>query len=179
MLLDVASEQENREFLLQKHFFALLSSVWKVASHVDRRQNLSPMQNGRCFDRSFFPSIGQHSQNFLKPSERMTFPNLAQSRNLLAAALDDAGSRQQDDKISVPNHGDDVPVTANQLDVTLEIQNEESDTFLFPSVINLSIQGTEPPPSLNKQTGEDDHLRACGSVAEERFRYDWIQEHGF
>ncbi|KAI9122384.1 hypothetical protein K1719_007073 [Acacia pycnantha] len=171
MLLDVASEQENRELLLQQHFFALLSSVWKTTSHFDRRKN-PPTQNGHYFDRSFFTSMGHNSQSHLKkPSERMTVTNLVQSRKLLAAALEDTSSRQQDDKISSSNQGDNVSVATNQLDVTLEFPKDESDSLIsFPSVINLSIQGTEPLQSLICPNGEDHHLRACGSVAEDRFR---------
>lgn len=179
MLLDVASEQENRELLLQKHFCALLSSVWKVTSHVDRRKNPSPTRSGLYFD-SFFTSSGHHSQNSLKKPERLTSTNFTQSRKLLAAALDDASSRQHDDRISLSNQGDDMPVTTDHLDVTLEFQKEESDTLsLFPSVINLSIHGTEPIPSSYKPTGEDGHLRGCMSVAENRFRYGWIRLHDF
>lgn len=173
MLLDAASEQVNRELLLQKHFFALLSSVWKVASHGDRRQNPSATCNGVYFDQSFCTSIGQHSQNSLnKPSEKMTFTNLAQSKKLLAAALDDLRSRQENDKIFLSNQGEDIPVSADELDITLEFQKEESDSLSsFPSVIKLSIYGNEAPPSLNKQTREDDHLKVCFSAAENRFRY--------
>ncbi|KAK7392807.1 hypothetical protein VNO78_21255 [Psophocarpus tetragonolobus] len=171
MLLDVASEQVNRELLLQKHFFALLSSVWKVASHVDRRQNPSPTRNGLYFDQSFFTSIGQPSQNSLKKSsERMAFVNLAQNKKLVAAALDDATTRQVNDRVILSNQGEDIPVRADQLDITLEFPKEESDVLSsFPSIINLSICGTEPTPSLNKHTAEDE-LKAGLFIAENRFR---------
>nr|ACJ61498.1 photoperiod independent early flowering protein [Glycine max] len=171
MLLDVASEQVNRELLLQKHFFALLSSVWKVASHVDHRRNPSPSCNGLYFDQSFYTSIGQPSQNSLKKSsERMAFANLAPSKNLVAAALDDITTRQVNDKVILSNQGEDMPVSADQLDITLEFAKEDSDVLSsFPSVINLSIHGTEPTPSLNKLTGEDD-LKVGLFIAENRFR---------
>ncbi|RDY05668.1 Protein PHOTOPERIOD-INDEPENDENT EARLY FLOWERING 1, partial [Mucuna pruriens] len=151
MLLDVASEQ--------------------VASHVDRRQNPSPTCNGLYFDQSFFTSIGQPSQNSLKKSsERMAFANLAQSKKLVAAALDDTTTRQENDKVILSKQGDDMPVSADQLDITLEFPKDESDVlFSFPSVINLSIHGTEPIPSLKKQTQEDD-LKVGLSIAENRFR---------
>ncbi|XP_012570467.1 protein PHOTOPERIOD-INDEPENDENT EARLY FLOWERING 1 isoform X2 [Cicer arietinum] len=174
MLLDVASEQANRELLLQKHFYALLSSARKMASHVDRRQNPYATCNGLYFDQSFFASIGQHSQNPLnKPSERMTFANSAQSKKLLAAALDDTRiSRLENDQIFLSSQGDDTAVSEDQVDIiTLEFPGEESDSLSpFPSVINLSIKGTEAPPSLNKHTS-DDHLTTCFSpAAEDRFR---------
>lgn len=171
VLLDVASEQVNRELLLQKHFFALLSSVWKLASHVDRRQNPSPTCNGLYFDKSFFTNIGQPSQNSLKkPSERMAFVNLAQSKKLVAAALDDV-TRQENDKVILSNQEADMPVSADQLDITLEFPKEESDVLSsFPSVINLTIHETEATPTLNKQTGEDDLLKVGLSIAENRFR---------
>ncbi|QCE05371.1 E1A-binding protein [Vigna unguiculata] len=171
MLLDVASEQANRELLLQKHFFALLSSAWKVASHVDRRQNPSPTCNGLYFDQSLFTSIGQPSQNSLKKSsERVPFANLVQSKKLVAAALDDSATGQVNDKVILPNQGEGMPMSADRLDITLEFPKEESDVLaLFPSVINLSIHGTEPTPSLSKQTGGDD-FKIGLLIAENRFR---------
>lgn len=170
ILLDVASEQANRELLLQKHFFALLSSVWKVGSRVDRRQNPPATCNGLYFDQSFFTSIGQHSQNPpIKPYERMTFANSAKSKKLIAAALDDMRSRPENDNIFLSNQGEDMPVSADQVDITLEFPKEESDSLSsFPSVIKLSIKGDEAPPSL-KHT-RDDHLKLCYSAAENRFR---------
>lgn len=170
ILLGVASEQVNRELLLQKHFFALLSSVWKVASHIERRQNPSPACNGLYFDQSFFTSIGQPSQNSLKKSSgRMTFANLTQSKKLVAAALDDTTTRPENDKVILSNQGEDMPVSTDQLDITLEFPKEECDVLSsFPSVINLSIPGTEPSPTLNKQTG--DGLKVGFSIAENRFR---------
>lgn len=171
ILLDVASEQANRELLLQKHFFALLSSVWKVGSRVDRRQNPPATCNGLYFDQSFFTSIGQHSQNPPnKPYDRMTFADSAQSKKLIAAALDDMRSRPENDKIFLSNQGEDMPVSADQVDITLEFPKEESDSLSsFPSVIKLSIKGDEAPLSL-KHT-RDDHLKMCYSAAENRFRY--------
>ncbi|CAJ1967449.1 unnamed protein product [Sphenostylis stenocarpa] len=171
MLLDVASEQVNRELLLQKHFFALLSSVWKVASHVDRRKNPSPTCNGLYFDQSFFTSIGQPSQNSLKKnSEKMVFANLAQSKKLVAAALDDTTTREVNDRVILSNQGEGMPMSAERLDIMLEFPKEESDVFSsFPSVINLSIHGTEPTPCSSKQTGEDD-FKVGLFIAENRFR---------
>lgn len=171
ILLDVASEQANRELLLQKHFFALLSSARKVASHVDRRQNPHATSNGLYFDQAFFTSIGQHSQYPLnKPSERTTFANSAQSKKLLEAALEDM-SRPANDKTFLSNQGGGMPVSAEQVDITLEFPKEESDSLSsFPSVIKLSIKGDEALPSLNKHT-RDDHLKSCFSAAESRFRY--------
>ncbi|KAI4348769.1 hypothetical protein L6164_009450 [Bauhinia variegata] len=169
-LLDVVSEQTNRELLLQKHFFSLLSSVWKVEAHVRLRQNPSPTSNGLYFGQSFFTSNGQHSENALKkPSERMTFT--AQSRKLIVAALDDSISRQQDDKVSPSGQDEDMAVCAEQMDITLEFPREDNDSMVpFPSVISLSIREPEPLRSLEKHTGEDDCLKRCRSVAENRFR---------
>lgn len=172
MLLNVASEQANRELLLQKHFFALLSSAWKVASHVDRRQNPTPTCNGLyIIDQSLFTSMGQPSQNSLKKSsERVPFTNLVQSKKLVAAALDDSTTGQVNDRVILPNQGEGLPMSADKLDITLEFPKEESDVLaLFPSVINLSIHGTDPTPSLSKQTG--DGFKTCLFMAENRFRY--------
>jgi len=101
----------------------------------------------------------------------MPFANLAQSKKLVAAALDDTTSGQVNDRVILSNQGDGMPMSADQLDITLEFPKEESDVLaLFPSVINLSIHGTEPAASLSKQTGEDD-FKVGLFIAENRFRY--------
>ncbi|KAJ7976011.1 protein PHOTOPERIOD-INDEPENDENT EARLY FLOWERING 1-like [Quillaja saponaria] len=172
MLLDVAVEQPDREFLLQKHFIALLSSVQKVTSRNDCRQNLSSSCNGLYFDGRFFASLSQLSRSSRnKPSERMRFTNLEQTSKLLAAALDDTSSRAQNDRVSHSIRDQQTAAVADMLEITLEFQREKSDSLVpFPSVINLSVHGIEPLPSVNKASGEDNHLKGCGHIAENRFR---------
>lgn len=177
MLLNIAAEQPDHELLLQKHFTALLSSVWRTTSRVDHRQNLSSSRNGLYIGGKFFnSSVHQMYWNAMKePAKRMKFTNLGQGSKLLAAALHDANSRRPDDRVRLSNQREDAPAIAEQLEITLEFPNEEEDSLNpWPPIINLSILGSDPPTSANKNTGEDNHLRASINVAESRFRYGFL-----
>lgn len=169
MLLDFAAEQPNREFLLQKHFTALLSSVWKVTSRVG--PNLPSSRNGLYFGGRFLTSVRQLSKNSREPLERLKFTNLGQSSKMLAAALHDAYYRQLDDKVSLHNHGDDTMAATEQLELTIEFLKEMGDSTVdFPSVISLAISGEDAPPSVSEITGDDHHLKAFRNMAENRSR---------
>ncbi|KAJ4847374.1 Protein PHOTOPERIOD-INDEPENDENT EARLY FLOWERING 1 [Turnera subulata] len=174
LLLDVASAQPDHELLLQKHFTALLSSVWRTTtSRVDQRQNMLPSQNGlRMSGRFFNSSVNRVSWNSTKePTTKMKFTNLKQSSKLLATALHDANTRRPDDRVYLPSHKEDAPSMTEQLEITLEFQKQEDDSLIpFPSLINLSLPGSDPTASLIEDTREDHHLRPSNDVAESRFR---------
>ncbi|KAF2314573.1 hypothetical protein GH714_027718 [Hevea brasiliensis] len=155
MLLNVAAEQPDHELLLQRHFTALLSSVWRM-TRVDRQQNLSSSRNGLYFGGKFFSSFNQISWNSVKePAKRMKFTTSAQSCKLLAAALHEFNSRPLDDTVSISNRIEDAPCISEQLEVTLEFEKEEGDSLIpFPPVINLMIPITDPLRFRNKDVGE-------------------------
>lgn len=168
-MLDIAGEQPDTELLLQKHFTALLSSVWKMTSRVDRLKNLTSSRNGIYFGGRFFTPGNQISHSIRDPGERLKFTNLGQSSRLLAAALNDVGSRKQDDKASPSNHSKDVSANAERLEITLEFQGERDETLAsLPSILHLSIIGSDPP-SVSEDEGED-HFKTSNHVAENRFR---------
>ncbi|CAN6689036.1 unnamed protein product [Malus baccata var. baccata] len=189
MLLNVAADQPNTEFLIQKHFTALLSAVWKVTSHKDRRKNLPSSQNGLYFGGSIFSPSNQKSQTpMMERTERMKLTNFGHGTKLVAAALNDASNRQgtklvpaalndassrcDNDTVFRPNLGKDSSIESERLDITLEFQGAKDDTMdELPSVLNLSISDSDRFPSLNKAT-EDHHLRKSSNVnlAENRFR---------
>lgn len=181
MLLNVAAEQPNREFVIQKQFTALLSSVWKVTSRKDRRKNLPSSWNGLYSGGSFFSSSNQISQTSMKErTERMKLSTFGHGTKLIAAALNDASSRQEDGRVFRPNLGKDSATDAERLDITLEFQGGKDDSMdALPSVINLSVSDSDPLPLLSQAT-EDHHLRnssndqcedSCDvNLAENRFR---------
>lgn len=171
MLLDVAAEHPNRELLLQKHFTALLSSFWKMMSRTGDQRNHSSSRNGLYFGGRLLTSVNQISHSSIKePSEKMGFAKLGQSSRLLADALQDADS-MPDNRVSLPRHHEETRVDVERLVVTLEF-GKEVDGFLdpFPSVINLSVTGSDRLPSLSQDAEEDIHLRGTRDVAENRFR---------
>ncbi|KAJ6947660.1 hypothetical protein NC651_002130 [Populus alba x Populus x berolinensis] len=173
MLLNVVAEQPDHELLLQKHFTALLSSVWRVKSHVENQQNMPSSRNalynsGRVFNSPVNPL----PWNSLRESaKRMKFTNLGQSTKLLAAALHDASSRRPGDRVSNSNVNEEAPAIGEKLEITLEFQKEENDYLIpFPPVLSLSIPGSAPWTTVNKDRAAAHHLRASTSIAENRFR---------
>lgn len=171
-LLDIAAEQPDTELLLQKHFTALLSSVWKMTSRVDHVKNLASSRNGVYFGGRYFSSLNQISHTSVRePGGRPKFSNLGQNSRLLAAALHNVGSRKQDDKASHSNHGKDISAHAERLEITLEFQGEMGENLAsMPSILNLSIIGSDPLQSASEDEGEALHLRTSNDVAENRFR---------
>ncbi|XVF41426.1 hypothetical protein PTKIN_Ptkin01aG0279200 [Pterospermum kingtungense] len=171
MLLNFAAEQPDPELLLQKHFTALLTSVWRTTGgcHPECRQNVSSSRNGvRLGGRFLSPYLPQDSAK--EPAPRMKFTNLPECSKLLSVALHDASNRQQSDTVRLSDR-EDSPVFVESLEVSLEIQGESADFMIpFPPVINLSIYGSNPVASVNKTAGEDLNLKASKLLAENRFR---------
>lgn len=172
VLLDVATELPDNESLLQKHFFALLGSFWRMTSRLDRCQSLSSSRNGfhtgGSHSTSVVSQIGLNSTRW--PSEKMKFTNLSQCSKLVAAALCDANSARQDG-VLILNPREETPAVVDQLEITLELQRERGDSMIpLPSVINLSICGPDPPAAASIPAGANQHLRSSRSMAENRFR---------
>ncbi|XP_028053256.1 protein PHOTOPERIOD-INDEPENDENT EARLY FLOWERING 1 isoform X1 [Camellia sinensis] len=172
VLLDVATELPDNESLLQKHFFALLGSFWRMTSRLDRRQSFSSSRNGfhtgGSHSTSVVSQIGLNSTRW--PSEKMKFTNLSQCSKLVAAALCDANSARQDG-VLILNPREETPAVVDQLEITLELQRERGDSMIpLPSVINLSICGPDPPAAASMPAGANQHLRSSQSMAESRFR---------
>ena len=162
LLLDVAAEQPDRELLLQKHFTALLSSVWKVKSRVDLTPSRSSSQNG------LYRSLTWKSMQ--EPPEKLKFTNLGESSRMLKRALLDVSLSE--DTVSPSNLGRETSSVTEQLVINLEFPKELEDSMVpLPSSISLSISGADPPPSVSKASGEDHHFKASQNVAENRFRY--------
>ncbi|XVE90682.1 hypothetical protein DITRI_Ditri20bG0096500 [Diplodiscus trichospermus] len=174
MLLNFAAEQPDPELLLQKHFTALLSSVWRTTGQrrPEGQQNVPSSRNGvRLGGRFRSPFLSRMPQDFTKgPAQRMKFSNLQECSKLVSAALYDASNRQLSDTVCFPDSADS-PVTVESLEITLEIQREGGDSMIpFPPVINLSVYGSNSVTSINKTPGEDLCLKASKLVAENRFR---------
>ncbi|KAL6971215.1 Pharynx and intestine in excess protein 1 [Sarracenia purpurea var. burkii] len=171
VLLDVATELPDNEPLFQKHFFALISSVWRAS--LDRHQNLSSSWNGFYASGSNFLSMvsqtGRHSTR--EQSCKRKFPNLSQCSKLVAAALYDANSVQRDDSVSVLNEREEASAIVDRLEITLKLECERGDSMIpLPSIINLPIYGPDPLPSESMPAGAKKILRSFLIMAENRFR---------
>ncbi|KAL0359443.1 UNVERIFIED_CONTAM: protein PHOTOPERIOD-INDEPENDENT EARLY FLOWERING 1 [Sesamum angustifolium] len=161
VLLGIASELPDHELLLQKHFFAVLSAAWRDQSHSNHRNKALSSQNGFYSSQKLSGSKINHHNPMGKLSGKMEFTNLLQCGKLVAAALSGDSSCQSDDRLSVFNQ-DELLVTREQLDLTLELQEECNEASSLPPVINVSILGPDPP-SLKMNAGEDRHFKSAQS----------------
>ncbi|KAF5731979.1 hypothetical protein HS088_TW18G00666 [Tripterygium wilfordii] len=170
MLLQVAMEQPDNEFLLQRHFTALLSSVWRVASRFVRRQCILSSQNGLFGEKFSGSAINPKLQSTRKePAKGIKFTNLGLSSKLIAAALLDASCRIQDTGLRIFSHMEDVPAVQEQLEITLEFCEKDDHMFPLPHSLNLSISGTDLSTSVYKDM-DHHHIRASTNVADNRLR---------
>ncbi|GMH08205.1 hypothetical protein Nepgr_010045 [Nepenthes gracilis] len=164
MLLDVAMELPDRELLLQRHFTALLSSVWRA-----QQQTLSDPQSGLLSGRRLLvASVNANAQTSAGgSSEKTKFTDLHHCRKLLTTALDYVDGETLDDTAPMSNLKEANPPESDTLEITLELG--EIDRVSFPSSITLLIPGSDPPPLDNVLLEEKD-LKSAPQIAENRFR---------
>lgn len=170
VLLDVAAEQPDSEYLLQKHFTALLSSVWKARIRGNRGFDTSLSRNGLYSGGRYFPT-GNHITRYLgrETTGKLKFGNTSHNCKLIAAALNDAGCTRTDDKKSLS--GGRASVATEQLELTLEFEGENDINVSFPSSINLTVSDAVDLSPINLDAGESSGARRLTEVAEIRFRY--------
>ncbi|KAM7270265.1 hypothetical protein ACFE04_029479 [Oxalis oulophora] len=165
MLVKTISEQLDNERLLQKHFTAILSSIWRVRSKNNHNQNLS--SNGLYFRGEVSNSARQTSKYPLKqPAQSLKFST--SHRNLLPAAIEKAYLVRREEPMS--NRKEKVQVFAEKLDLTLDLPQDSDDLIQLPCTVNLSIYGADNVTVVNNANVEDRHLKVTQSVVEDRFR---------
>lgn len=174
MLLGIASELPDHEPLLQKHFSALLSAAWRDISRSSHRKHALSSRNGFYSFQKLFSTTFNHQNTMVKLPQRLEFTNLHQCGNLVAAALSGDTARKIDARSSVFNQREEILVTKERLDVTLELQAERDEASTLPSIINLSILGPDPSPALKIYSGEERHLRPARSQVQSQFRYNLL-----
>ncbi|XP_010242799.1 PREDICTED: protein PHOTOPERIOD-INDEPENDENT EARLY FLOWERING 1 isoform X2 [Nelumbo nucifera] len=170
-LLDVASELPDNELLLQKHFTAMLSSVWRVRSRSDRRHSVS--QSGLYSGGSYlsYTPIYISGRFTREPPGSINLAIVGQNSKLVAAALHDANSKQQDDLVFPSDQRDETMATSEQLEVTLEFQGDGDDCSTpLPPFLHLSICGLNSPPLADDQAVGKVFLGSSHDIAEDRFR---------
>ncbi|KAL5213101.1 hypothetical protein ABZP36_023948 [Zizania latifolia] len=117
MLLNVISEFPNNELLLQKHFMAVLSSVWRSKCAHEPRRVMTYSKPGRF-------------------SENWSMTNFRPSFNLVRTALADA--HVQCPRMLVPTSNQES--RRNYLELELDFLTDQHDYDAnFPSVVNVSI----------------------------------------
>ncbi|VAI81640.1 unnamed protein product [Triticum turgidum subsp. durum] len=127
MLLNVISEIPNNELLLQKHFMAILSSVWRSKCAHESRRVTSVCSSA--------------THNPVRLSENWSMTNDKPSFNLVRTALADA--QAQCPRVAIPTSNQEP--RRRHLDLVLDFRTDRHDYQAdFPSVVNVSI--LEPDP---------------------------------
>lgn len=157
MLLDIISEQPDQSHTLQKHFYHLLTSVWKTST---RKMSL-PHKTTRFYT-SRDPTTPQ--------SQKMKFTNLTPMSRLVAEALDSSQNIPKEDRSSSFNERRDSR-GVGELGITLEFPS--NDRISLPSVVSVSINDSESVPS-EVAIGGNHHFRSCKDTVECRFRYVFL-----
>ncbi|XP_004953500.1 protein PHOTOPERIOD-INDEPENDENT EARLY FLOWERING 1 isoform X4 [Setaria italica] len=135
MLVNVTSELPNNELLLQKHFMAVLSSVWRSKCRRDPRRVISTYSSAL---RMLSPV-----KNPAGSSANWSMVNFRPSFNLVRTALADA--QAQSTQIVIPPPMRNQEYCRNHLELELDFLTDqhhyEED---FPSIVNVSILEPEP-----------------------------------
>lgn len=173
LLLDVATEVPDNEMLLQRHFFHLLSAVWRMSFRLDNHPtniSASSSRNGFHTRGRRFNSTISHME-LTGSSPRMRFTNLNQCANLVDSALCEADSVRASDGDQIVNQREEVSPLVDKLEITLELRGERGDSLIpMPPVINLGICAPDPPQCSSMPVGAKDQIKTFSRMAENRFR---------
>ncbi|XP_073107085.1 protein PHOTOPERIOD-INDEPENDENT EARLY FLOWERING 1 isoform X5 [Elaeis guineensis] len=166
-LVNVTSELPDNELLLQKHFIAILSSVWRARCRVERCQSTPSSRQSFYSSRLISDSSGKNSR---RPTEKMKLANLRQSSKLVMTAIADAYREHQEEPVGLPSQPEACSIV-DQLDLTLNfaIDQVNQDTA-FPSSITVSIRGPEPRQEDNVPLERFLLAESSCRTAENRFR---------
>ena len=132
MLVNVTSELPNSELLLQKHFMAVLSSVWRSKCWRDPRRVTST-----------YSSALHMLKNHGGSSKNWPMVNFRPSTNLVRTALADA--QAQCTRMAIPPPMRNQEYHQNYLELELDfLTDQHRYDEDFPSVVNVSILEPEP-----------------------------------
>ncbi|XP_026445774.1 protein PHOTOPERIOD-INDEPENDENT EARLY FLOWERING 1-like isoform X4 [Papaver somniferum] len=164
-LLNVTSDLADNECVLQKHFTAILTSVWRARSRFNHWSSLSSTyQEGFDSAKRVFN---------LRRCTREPLRNLGavgESSKLVAAALQDAYSKQQED-VSQSEQREAASMMEEPLEIILEVQTDHEDCEIpLPSHVNILIYGSDSPHTKNESAEGDSHLDLRSNMAGHRFR---------
>uniref|UniRef100_A0A0D9VJP4 DNA helicase n=1 Tax=Leersia perrieri TaxID=77586 RepID=A0A0D9VJP4_9ORYZ len=151
MLLNVISELPDNELLLQKHFMAVLSSVWRSKSSHEFRCVISS---------STLHRPGRFSENW-------PMTNFRPNPNLVRTALTDAQVQCPRMVVPTSNHDSHSNYLELELDFLIDQHDYEAD---FPSAVNVSI--LEPESQKHVMEPVEQTIMSTHSYrhAENRFR---------
>lgn len=162
-LLDMVSELPDQAYTLQKHFFHLLTSVWRSTARSGHRKTPLSLRTGQ--------RVNHTSRDPVRSQlERMEFTNLRQISRLVSDALESSQNIPREDRVSSFSERREVrPV--GQLGITLEFPPGRDDQSVpLPSVVSLSINDMESVLPENLPVGGNHCFRSSKDTVECRFR---------
>ncbi|KAI4319598.1 hypothetical protein MLD38_033179 [Melastoma candidum] len=168
MLLDVIVELPNNELLLQRHFTALLASVWKVTSREYPQKSVLLPRNDFHRNGMILGSVNYVCRHpLLNNVGNVKMVNLNRSREVVAAALHDP--HQLSEMVGLPEKQVESSSQTQEefLEITLELQQQKDEYDPLPSIIKLPVYGPPPLPSM---TAEHNQVKSSGDILESRFR---------
>ncbi|XP_051138731.1 protein PHOTOPERIOD-INDEPENDENT EARLY FLOWERING 1 isoform X2 [Andrographis paniculata] len=161
VLLGIASEVPDHEQLIQKHFFAAISSGWRDQSCSNQLSQTGFYSSAKL--------LGSSDNHQISSAEGFEFTNLHQCAKLVSSALNRDSSHPSNATLSTVPQGEEISVANERLDLVLELQAERDDDSLLPSAVDVSIIGTDPPPSLNI-TEDEANLKPSWQLFDSQFR---------
>lgn len=145
MLVNVTSELPNNELLLQKHFMAVLSSVWRSKCRCGPRRVMSIYSSALHM---FSPLNKSGGSN-----ENWSVVNFRPSFNLVRKALTDAQAQSTQMVVLPPSRNQEY--RRNYLELELDfLTDQHAYEEDFPSIVNVSILEPEPFKQATEQMGQ-------------------------
>jgi hypothetical protein len=163
MLVNVTSQLPNSELLLQKHFMAVLSSVWRSKCRDS------------CRISTYSSALRMCSAKKTGASESWSMTYFRPSFNLVDKALADAQVKCT--RMLIPPTTRNQEQRRNHLELELNfLADRHSCDEDFPSVVNVSILELEPEPFKQPSETVDPSLHSGLSCtqAENRLRSVFI-----
>ncbi|XP_073007185.1 protein PHOTOPERIOD-INDEPENDENT EARLY FLOWERING 1 isoform X1 [Typha latifolia] len=168
LLLNVTSELPDNELLLQKHFVAILSSVWRAKCSFEHRQTMLCPQSDV---HSFGLLSNSSGKKFSRLTKYMNLTNCRESSKLVMTALADAYREKQKESVFLPSQLESRTEVTEQVDVTVEFPEEQADyDNAFPSSISVSVHVMEALHLASEPVGQVLQAESSCRIAENRFR---------
>ncbi|XP_020085595.1 protein PHOTOPERIOD-INDEPENDENT EARLY FLOWERING 1-like isoform X2 [Ananas comosus] len=163
ILLNVTSELPDNELLLQKHFFAILSSVWRAKWPLELHQSIPCLRSDLYSCR-----LLSDPNKSTRLTENVTPMNTRPNSRLVMMALSDVSMQRQEEPVVLSSK---LEAHINQLELTLEFPMENSDNdFAFPPSVSISVSGQEQLQQAEEPVGQCLLAASSCRIAENRFR---------
>lgn len=163
----MTSELPNNELLLQKHFFAILSSVWRAKCRLELHQSIPCLRSDLYSCR-----LLSDPNKSTRLTENVTPTNTRPNSRLVMIALSDVSTQRQEEPVVLSSK---LEAHINQLELTLEFPMENSDNdSAFPPSVSISVSGQEQLQQAEEPVGQCLLASSSCRIAENRFRYAFI-----